>query len=139
MVASPRRQARILALKTLYEAQLTDHDPMEVLVRNMQEESLPEDVRPFAEDLVRGVLENRRYLDKIIAEAAPSWPIEQMSPIDLNILRIAIFEILLYRRSPIKSSINEAVELAKTFGSDSSGRFVNGVLGTIVTQYHGGD
>jgi N utilization substance protein B len=112
---------------------------MEVLQRNMQEESLPEDTRTFAEELVRGVLENQRFLDKLISEAAPTWPIEQMSAIDLNILRIAIFEILLYRRSPIKSSINEAVELAKAFGTDSSGRFVNGVLGTIVSQYHGGE
>jgi N utilization substance protein B len=138
-VVSPRRRARILALQTLYEVQLTGHDPMEVLQRNMQEESLPEDTRTFAEELVRGVLENQRFLDKLISEAAPTWPIEQMSAIDLNILRIAIFEILLYRRSPIKSSINEAVELAKAFGTDSSGRFVNGVLGTIVSQYHGGE
>lgn len=138
-MTSSRRQARILALQTLYEVQLTGHDPMEVLERHLREEPLPDAVRSFAEELVRGVRENQRFLDKLISEAAPTWPIEQMSPIDLNILRIAIFEILLYRKTPIKSSINEAVELAKTFGADSSGRFVNGVLGTIVTQYHGGD
>lgn len=138
-MTSSRRQARILALQTLYEVQLTGHDPMEVLERHLRDEPLPDAVRSFAEELVRGVRENQRFLDKLISEAAPTWPIEQMSPIDLNILRIAIFEILLYRKTPIKSSINEAVELAKTFGADSSGRFVNGVLGTIVTQYHGGD
>lgn len=128
-----------MALQTLYEVQVTGHDPMEVLQRHMAEEPLPGDAQAFAEELVRGVLENRRFLDRVVSEAAPSWPIEQMSPIDLNILRMAIFELLLYRKTPLKSSINEAVELAKAFGTDSSGRFVNGVLGTIVTQYRGGE
>src|SRR5207237_9040730 len=83
---------------------------------------------------VVGVLENSDDLDHIIEKSAPNWPIDQMSRIDKNILRLAIFEILFDNRVPLKAAINEAVELGKRFGSDSSSRFINGVLGTVASE-----
>src|SRR5205085_10913622 len=77
-------------------------------------------------------------LDSVIAQSAPNWPIEQMSKIDKNILRLAIFEILFDNRVPLKAAINEAVELGKRFGSDSSSRFINGVLGTVASSISSG-
>ncbi len=90
--------------------------------------------REFARDLVLGVLENAHELDVLIEKSAPNWPIEQMSRIDKTILRLAIFEILFDNRVPLKAAINEAVELGKRFGSDSSSRFINGVLGTVAAE-----
>ena len=84
--------------------------------------------------MVCGVVENKNHLDEIIIETAPEWPIEQIAKIDLIILRIAIFELLIAQNVPPKVAIDEAVELAKEFGSDSSGKFVNGVLGTVVEK-----
>lgn len=87
--------------------------------------------------MVFGVWEQRHYLDRIIEEAAPNWPIDQMPGVDKAILRMALFELLLdaAEQTPMKAIINEAVELAKHFGSDNSARFVNGVLGTVVSRY----
>lgn len=90
--------------------------------------------REFARTLVTGVLENSDDLDEIIEKSAPNWPIDQMSKIDKSILRLAIFEILFDNRVPLKAAINEAVELGKRFGSDSSSRFINGVLGTVAAE-----
>jgi N utilization substance protein B len=115
----------------------------DVLLRNFDEPvsentnpPLPveQTVRSYAGDLVDGVLREREELDRIIEESAPSWPIEQMARIDKNILRLAIFEILFDNRVPLKAAINEAVELGKRFGSDSSSRFINGVLGTVAAK-----
>ena len=83
--------------------------------------------------LVRGVLEHRPDLDRVIMGIATDWPLDQMAIVDRNILRIAVFEIMIDQETPVKVAINEAVELAKLFGSDSSQRFVNGVLGTLVS------
>ena len=128
----PRRHARIVALQVLYETDLAWHDTAGVLERRIDEDSLPVDAASFARRLVRSVFENREEIDKIIARFAPSWPIEQMAIIDRNILRIAVFEIMLEGEPPPKVAIDEAVELAKMFGSDNSSRFVNGVLGSIM-------
>ena len=81
--------------------------------------------------MVSGVIQNKDIIDHNIQEFAPAWPIEQIAVIDRNILRLAIFEILLNNKAPVKVAINEAVELAKTFGSDSSSKLVNGVLGSV--------
>jgi N utilization substance protein B len=86
----------------------------------------------FGRHLVEGVLKHQAVLDIFIHRHAPEWPLEQMAYIDRNILRIAIFEFAVDGQTPVKVAINEAVELAKTFGSDSAPRFVNGVLGTLV-------
>ena len=126
-----RRQARILALQTLYEADTTGHEPVETLERLLQEMDATEEVKAFARELVNGTVAERRHLDDVIIRVAPAWPIEQMATIDRNILRLAILEILLNNRTPVKAAINEAVELAKSFGSDNSAKFVNGVLGSV--------
>lgn len=143
MSTASRRHARILALQTLYEIDSTDHAPEAVLLRNVEEpitentnptEPPDESVRDYTSALVAGVLQNRDTLDHIIEESAPSWPLDQMAKIDKNILRLAIFEILFDNRVPLKAAINEAVELGKRFGSESSSRFVNGVLGTVAAN-----
>ena len=126
-----RRQARILALQTLYEADTTGHEPSEILQRLLDESDCSEEVKAFARELVEGAVIERERLDDVIVKVAPAWPIEQMATIDRNILRLAILEILLNNRTPVKAAINEAVELAKSFGSDNSAKFVNGVLGSV--------
>jgi N utilization substance protein B len=126
-----RRQARILALQTLYEADMTGHEPDGILTRLLEEADTAEEVQAFARELVDGTVKERAHLDEVIERVAPAWPIEQMATIDRNILRLAILEILLNNRTPVKAAINEAVELAKSFGSDNSAKFVNGVLGSV--------
>lgn len=128
---SKRRRARILALQTLYEADTTGHDADGTLERLLRETATPEEIGVFARELVSSVTEQRQALDDVIAKVAPAWPLEQMAPVDRNILRLAIMEILLNNRTPVKAAINEAVELAKSFGSDNSAKFVNGVLGSV--------
>jgi len=130
-----RRRARQLALQVLYEVDSVGHNPSIVFEQRLEEDysDLPADVVAFAHKLVRGVLENQPDLDKIIAEIASEWPVEQMAIIDRNILRMALYE-LQEGETPVKVVINEAVELAKTFGSDSSRRFVNGALGAYVSR-----
>jgi len=128
-----RRKARALALKTLYEVDLSGHEAEGVLTRLLAEERLSEENANFSGELVKGVIHNREQIDQNIKDIARAWPLEQIPLIDRNILRLAIFEILIDNKVPIKAAINEAVELAKTFGSDSSSRFVNGVLGSVST------
>ena len=126
-----RRKARGLALQALYEIDSTGHSAEVVLKRLLTGEKLSEENTEFVHDLVTGVIQNKERIDKSIKEFAPAWPLEQMPAIDRNILRLAIFEILINNKVPIKVAINEAVELAKTFGADSSSKFVNGVLGSV--------
>ncbi len=127
-------RARALALKVLYEVDLTGHPPETVLQTRLQEEPLPSRLERFARRIVREVLLLRPILDRYIARHAPEWPVENLAPIDRNILRIALWEMALYPKTPLKVAINEAVELAKTFGSASSARFVNGVLGSVLNE-----
>ena len=129
-----RRKARIAALQTLYELDCTKHKAEEALARLRAGETLPQEALSFSEELVKGVLQNKSELDALIKKFAPAFPPEQMSIIDRNILRLAIFEILFNGKTPIKVAINEAIELAKEFGSDSSSRLINGVLGSITTE-----
>jgi len=102
--------------------------------RRIEDESLAPEGVPFVYHLVNGVLAHREELDNLIQRYAPEWPIEQMAPIDRNILRMALFEFSIDGRTPVKVAINEAVELAKLFGSDSASRFVNGVLGSLAGE-----
>ena len=134
-----RRQARIVALQTLYELDCTHHSAEQVLPRIANEKALLQEAFSFSQGLVQGVLQHKPRLDEVIAEFAPAFPLEQMAAIDRNILRLAIFEILFDSSTPIKVAINEAVELAKAFGSNSSPRLINGVLGSMVTQYSARD
>ncbi len=126
-----RRKARMLALQTLYEVDSAGHRAEEVLDRLLAEERLPEENASFAHALVTGVIQNKEKIDQNIQNFAPAWPIGQIPVVDRNILRLAIFEILIDNKVPVKVAINEAIELAKTFGADSSPRFVNGVLGSV--------
>ena len=130
-MAGLRRKARVVALQALYESDCSHHDPETCLNRLAEEQSLPESALSFAMELVEGVLKHKARIDAMIQTHAPSWPVEQLSVIDRNILRLAIFEISINNKVPLKAAINEAVELAKAFGSDSSPKFVNGVLGAV--------
>jgi len=136
-VASLRHRVRISALQILFEVDSTDHALDVVHARHVEEDQLTPDGERFLHRLVFGVWEHRSYLDGIIEEAAPNWPVTQMPGVDKAILRIALFEMLIdeSEQTPVKAIINEAVELAKHFGSDNSSRFVNGVLGTVVNRY----
>lgn len=130
-----RRQARILAFQTLFELDTTGHAAGEVLARLLEETPLPSAAAEFSRRLVSGVLQQRSEIDRIISQAAPAWPLDQMARVDKSILRLAIFEILFNNDTvPAKAAINEAVELAKLFGSESSSKFVNGVLGTVLSR-----
>lgn len=129
-----RHRARIVALQALFEIDIAHHDPEVVLQQRFTVRPLAEAGRDFARILVQGVLDHRADLDALIQDNAPEWPLDQVAVIDRNILRIAIFEFVVAGNTPVKVAINEAVELAKLFGSDSSGRFVNGVLGAIVSK-----
>ena len=130
-MAGARRRARAIALQVLYEIDSVSHDVEEVLTRHLAEGGLSEENADFIRELVSGVIQNKEKIDQHIKEFAPAWPIEQIPVVDRNILRLAIFEILFDNKVPVKVAINEAVELAKTFGSDNSSKFVNGVLGSI--------
>ena len=129
-----RRKARSLALQALYEIDCTTHPPEEVLGTRLEEQPLTPDLVEFARRLIFGVLEHAPELDRLIHKHAPEWPLDQMAIVDRNILRLAIWEFVVDREAPTKVAINEAVELAKLFGSDSAPRFVNGVLGVLAAQ-----
>ncbi|HMA33817.1 MAG TPA: transcription antitermination factor NusB [Chloroflexia bacterium] len=129
-----RRLARVLALQTLFEVDSSGHQAAAVLARHLAENGLSGEGAAFAQSLVLGVDGHVAELDAIIASAAPSWPMDQMAKVDKNVLRLAIQELLFDTDVPLKAAINEAVELGKRFGSDSSSRFINGVLGTVAVQ-----
>jgi len=129
-----RTRARGIALQALYEIDLAGHLPGVVLEERIQENELDPDLAEFARQIVVGVAPLFETLDHFIAEHAPEWPLDQVATIDRNILRIALWEFAVYGETPIKVAINEAVELSKTFGSDSTPRFVNGVLGSLAAQ-----
>ncbi|HEU4759924.1 MAG TPA: transcription antitermination factor NusB [Dehalococcoidia bacterium] len=126
-----RRKARILALQALFELDSVGHPPELTIARLLEEAPAPAEAEAFARELVQGVLDSRDRIDEVIRKTAPAWPIEQVAAIDRNILRLAIYEILIDNRVPMRAAINEAVELAKEFGSETSPKFVNGVLGSV--------
>ena len=127
----PRRKARAIALQALYEIDSTKHEVEAVVSRLLVEGELSAENNAFVRELVSQVLQNKEEIDRNIQRFAPAWPIEQIAVIDRNILRLAIFEILFDNKVSVKVAINEAVELAKKFGSDNSSKFVNGVLGSV--------
>lgn len=135
-MAGTRRRARTVALQALFEVDCAGHDHQVTISRLLTENPMAATSAAFVADLVRGVIDHKEEIDSIIQQAAPLWPLKQISPIDRNILRLAILEILFDNKVPVKAAINEAVELAKTFGSESSPKFVNGVLGTISAKAH---
>ncbi|MBA7569181.1 Transcription antitermination protein NusB [subsurface metagenome] len=128
-----RKKVRALVLQALYELDSAGHKVEDVVNSLLVKEGLSEENKAFACGLINGVIQNKEEIDRNIQRFAPAWPIQQIPVVDRNILRLAIFEILLDNEVPVKVAINEAVELAKTFGSDNSPKFVNGVLGSIST------
>ena len=130
----PRTRARSVALQALYEIDLTGHPAGLVLEERLKETELEPELVEFTYQIVMGVSSMFEVLDKFIGEHAPEWPLEQVAIIDRNIIRLALWEFAVYGKTPIKVVINEAVELAKTFGSDSTPRFVNGVLGSLAAR-----
>lgn len=131
-----RHLSRSIAMQTLYEWDFNNRDKSkieEILKRNVAEFGPGLEDDQFTNELINGVLENLDKIDAIIEKTAPEWPIDQINLVDRNILRVGIFELLFGNRKevPPKVAINEAIELAKSFGGETSGKFVNGVLGTI--------
>jgi transcription antitermination protein NusB len=135
MTISVRHQARILVMQALYEWDSADHVPVVALERQLRERGVAARVAEFARSLLGGVQAHLQQIDEHLAVAAPQRPLTQMARVEKAILRLAIFEILYNNNAvPSRAAINEAIELAKTYGSENSGRFVNGVLGTIFSH-----
>jgi N utilization substance protein B len=130
----PRTRARGVALQALYEIDVAGHPPAQVLEERLEETALDPALSEFTRQIVTGVWPMVEILDTFIAQNAPEWPLNQVAIVDRNILRISLWEFAVYGKTPIKVAINEAVELAKVYGSDSTPRFVNGVLGSLASR-----
>ena len=126
-----RHKARILALQALYEVDSVARQPEIAIERLLAEADVSKKISEFSLNLVSGTIKNRDEIDRNVKKYAPAYPVEQLAIIDRNILRLAIFEILFDNKVPVKVAVNEAVELAKAFGSGSSAKFINGVLGSV--------
>lgn len=135
-MASNRHVGRMIALQALYEVDAVEHDATATVARIAEELAAGPQAVAFAQELVTGVLHEREELDTLLQGSAPLYPVERIAPVDRAVLRLAIYELLRVPSTPIKVAINEAVELAKQFGGDNSGRFINGVLGDLV-DHHG--
>ena len=134
-----RHLLRSIAMQSLYEWDFKGKKKEaidEIMARNVQEFGPGTEDVSFVHYLVKGVLKNQSKVDKLIEKCAPEWPLDQVTVVDRNVLRLGIFELVFgnYEEVPPKVAINEAIELAKTYGGESSGRFVNGVLGTIYRE-----
>jgi len=132
----PRTRARSLALQVLYEVDIANHPPGEVFKLRLEEFPLTDELAEFARQIIFGILPLTHELDQLIAKYAPDWPLDQIAAIDRNILRMSLWEFAIQGETPIKVAINEAVELAKHYGSDSAPRFINGVLGSLAEHQH---
>ncbi|QRN83832.1 transcription antitermination factor NusB [Chloroflexota bacterium] len=127
-----RTKARSIALQVLYEVDLCGHQPGLVLAEHFENLKMDDALTNFISQIVSGVVEYQQTLDEFIGDFAPEWPLDQVAVIDRNLLRIALWEIAVYGKTPVKVAINEAVELAKIYGSDGTARFINGVLGGFI-------
>jgi len=127
-----RTKARSIALQILYEVDISGHAAGHVLAKRFEWLKMEDDLKLFISQIVSGVVVNVNTLDEFIADFAPDWPLDQVAIIDRNLLRIALWEIAVYKKTPVKVVINEAIELAKRYGSENSSKFVNGVLGGFV-------
>jgi len=126
------RLARVSALQILYELDTTTHAVSAAIRFRLEDHPLPPESEMFLRQIVNGVVQHRDEFDALIQKYAPAWPVSQIAVIDRNVLRIALFELSGESNTPPKVAINEAVDLAKMFGSDNSSRFVNGVLGSAI-------
>ena len=134
-----RHLSRSIAMQSLYEWDFKEKKPeqlKEIVERNIKEFGPGLEESNFVWQIIDGVIKNLAKLDKIIAKSAPEWPIDQITIVDRNVLRMGLYELLFGNRQevPPKVAINEAIELAKSFGGESSGKFINGVLGTVYRE-----
>ena len=131
-----RHLSRTVAMQSLYEWDFNDRVPnlLDITKHNVEQFAPGLDDPAFIFDLIKGVAEHIPAIDKILVATAPEWPLEQITVIDRNILRLGIYELMFAKEVPPKVAINEAVELGKAFGGESSGKFINGVLGTLFKQ-----
>ncbi len=131
-----RHLARTVAMQSLFEWDFNGKqgDLNTITKNNLQQFAQHLDDTEFVFALVNGVAENQPKIDEIIAKTAPEWPIDQITVVDRNVLRLGIYELMFLKQVPPKVAINEAVELAKSFGGESSGKFLNGVLGTLYKE-----
>lgn len=120
-----------MALQALFELDTVGHSPETAVNRLVEGTGTAGETEKFALELVRGVIENRERIDETIRRTAPAWPLDQIAAVDRNILRLAIYEVLIDNKVPMRAAINEAVELAKEFGGETSPKFINGVLGSV--------
>ena len=127
-----QRRARVAAVQVLYELDGARHDAARALGNRLADDTMPDTSEEYASELVHGILASRAEIDETIAAHAPAWPVEQLAPVDRNILRVAVYEMTVADNTPPKVAINEAVEMGKTFGGDNSSRFINGVLGSVI-------
>lgn len=130
-MAGKRHLGREVALQALFELDTVGHPIEETIARQCDELKAGDEARRFAEELVHGVMDNRETIDETIKKTATAWPLDQIAAIDRNILRLATYEILIDNKVPMRAAINEAIELAKEFGGDTSPKFINGVLGSV--------
>jgi N utilization substance protein B len=134
-----RHLSRSIAMQSLFEWDFHGQPVGQlegIMARNLEEFGPGLENQDFVKELVKGVVGNLAKLDKIIEKSAPEWPLEQITLVDRNVLRLGLFELLYAKKDevPPKVAINEAIELAKNFGGESSGKFVNGVLGTVYQE-----
>jgi N utilization substance protein B len=131
---SNRHLARTIAMQTLYMWDFNgqqEKDLTTLVKKNLREFAPGFDDENFSENTVRGVIKNLGTIDQYIAKYAPDWPLDQITAVDRNVLRLGIYEMLFNKEIPERVAINEAIEIAKAYGGESSGKFVNGVLGAI--------
>lgn len=134
-----RHLSRSIAIQSLYEWDFKNYKDdllQEIIERNIEEFGPGLKEKEFVQNLVSGVVKHRKELDSIIEKAAPMWPLDQIDMIDRNVLRLGLYELIYENKEevPPKVAINEAIELAKSFGGESSGKFINGVLGTVYRE-----
>ena len=135
MASNSRRQSRILSFQVLFEAEQHGKTNLEVLNLRLNESNLNEEARTFVTELVNGVADSKRRIDSVLERHAPALPLNEMAAVDRNVLSLAIYELLFdNHESPFRVIINEAIEIAKGYGSESSGRFVNGVLASVAIE-----
>ncbi len=130
-MAGRRHKGRVLALQAMFEMDSVGHSAERSVDAQLEDIAAPPELRAFALELAEGVLANRERIDQVIRETAPAFPLDQIAVVDRNILRLAIYEILIDNKVPMRAAINEAIELAKEYGGENSPKFINGVLGSV--------
>lgn len=129
-----RRLARETTMKALFAFDLGKNEPTDILTRLCEEDKIPSEAEEFSNYLLKGVLANRKFLDRVIGKYAIEWKIERIAAVDRNILRIALYELFFSENMPVAVPVNEAIEIAKLYGGDESPRFINGILGKVIKE-----